>query len=85
MSIPPRLLPIVEDHLAGDAAGRPDLRFHDLRHTGAVLAAATEATLSELMQRLGHTTAGAAMRYQHAPRDRDAQIVEALSRIAAGT
>ena len=24
-----------------EAAGRPDLRFHDLRHTGAVLAAAT--------------------------------------------
>jgi integrase len=35
-------------------------RFHDLRHTGAILAAATGATLAELMQRLGHTTAGAA-------------------------
>ena len=28
------------------AAGRPDLRFHDLRHTGAVLAAQTGATLA---------------------------------------
>ena len=37
-------------------AGRPDLRFHDLRHTGAVLAAATGATLAELMARLGHST-----------------------------
>ncbi|MCW2735836.1 hypothetical protein [Nocardioides sp.] len=26
---------------AREAAGRPDLRFHDLRHTGAVLAAQT--------------------------------------------
>jgi len=69
---------------ARHAAGRPDLRFHDLRHTGAVLAAATGATLAELMQRLGHTTAGAAMRYQHAARDRDAEIAETLSRIAAG-
>jgi len=44
----------------------------------------TGATLAELMQRLGHTTAGAAMRYQHAARDRDAEIAETLSRIAAG-
>ena len=33
-------------------AGRDDLRFHDLRHTGAVLAASTGATLAELMARL---------------------------------
>lgn len=38
-------------------AGRPDLRFHDLRRTGAVLAASTGATLAELMARLGHSTA----------------------------
>jgi len=62
-------------------AGRPDLRFHDLRHTGAVLAAATGATLAELMARLGHSSAGAAMRYQHAARDRDHAIAEALSRM----
>jgi hypothetical protein len=31
--------------------GGPDLRFHDLRHPGAVLAAATAATLAELMAR----------------------------------
>ena len=47
------------------AAGRKDLRWHDLRHSGAVLAAATGATLAELMQRLGHSTPQAAMRYQH--------------------
>lgn len=64
---------------AREAAGRPDLRFHDLRHTGAVLAASTGATLAELMARLGHSTAGAAMRYQHAAQDRDKVIAEALS------
>jgi integrase len=64
---------------ARQAAGRPDLRFHDLRHTGATLAAATGATIAELMHRLGHSTASAAMRYQHATADRDAAIAAALS------
>lgn len=65
-------------------AGRPDLRFHDLRHTGAVLAASTEATLAELMARLGHSTAGAALRYQHAAAGADARIAQRLSEIAGG-
>lgn len=69
---------------ARDLAGRPDLRFHDLRHTGAVLAAATGATLAELMGRLGHSTPGAAMRYQHAAKGRDAEIATALSVMANG-
>lgn len=67
---------------AREEAGRPDLRFHDLRHTGAVLAASTGATLAELMARLGHSTAGAALRYQHAAKDRDKVIAEALSNLA---
>jgi hypothetical protein len=41
---------------ARHAAGRPDLRWHDLRHSGAVLAAQTGATLAELTARLGHST-----------------------------
>lgn len=69
---------------AREAAGRPDLRFHDLRHTGAVLAAATGATLAELMGRLGHSTPGAAMRYQHAARGRDAEIAILLSNLSEG-
>lgn len=64
---------------AREAAGRPDLRFHDLRHPGAVLAAQTGATLAELMGRLGHSTPGAAMRYQHVAQDRDVEIAKALS------
>lgn len=70
---------------AREAAGRPDLRFHDLRHTGAVLAATTGATLAELMGRLGHSTAGAALRYQHVAKDRDRAIAEALSQLVTGT
>jgi hypothetical protein len=35
--------------------------------------------LTELMARLGHTTPGAALRYQHAAKDRDRVIADALS------
>lgn len=69
---------------ARKAAGREDLRFHDLRHTGATLAAATGATLAELMARLGHSTPGAAMRYQHAAQERDKEIAGLLSKMVSG-
>jgi integrase len=65
--------------------GRTDLRWHDLRHTGAVLAAATGATLAELMHRLGHSSPAMAMRYQHVAEDRDKVIAQALSKLAEGT
>lgn len=66
------------------AAGRPDLTFHTLRHTGAVLAAQSGATLAELMARLGHSTPGAALRYQHAGAARGKAIAAALSKMAEG-
>ncbi len=66
-------------------AGRPDLSWHGLRHTGATLAALSGATLSELMSRLGHSTPRAAMLYQHTAQGRDAQIAAALSRLATGS
>jgi integrase len=69
-------------YAARDAAGRTDLRFHDLRHSGAVLAAATGATLAELMGRLGHSTPAAALRYQHVAGGRDKQIAALLSELA---
>jgi integrase len=68
---------------ARETAGRPDLRWHDLRHSGAVLAASTGATLAELMARLGHSTPQAALRYQHAAEGRDMAIAKALSALAA--
>jgi integrase len=67
---------------AAEKAGRKDLTFHDLRHLGATLAAATGATLAELMARLGHSTVDAALTYQHAAADRDAAIARALSKLA---
>jgi len=66
------------------AAGRPDLHFHDLRHTGATLAARAGATLTEQMARLGHKTPQMAIRYQHAAADRDRVIADALSALATG-
>ena len=67
---------------AREAAGRPNLRFHDLRHTGATMAAASGATLAELMQRLGHSTVSAALAYQHAAQGSDKRIAAQLSVIA---
>jgi integrase len=64
-------------------ADRKDLRWHDLRHSGAVLAAATGASLAELMARLGHSTPAAAMRYQHAAQGRDREIAALLSKLAS--
>lgn len=64
---------------AREEAGVPSLRFHDLRHTGNTLAAATGASTRELMARMGHSSMRAALIYQHATQDRDAAIARALS------
>ncbi len=69
-------------HAARAATGRDDLKFHHLRHTGAVLAAQSGATLADLMGRLGHTTPAMAMIYQHTAADRDRLIAERLSQVA---
>lgn len=67
---------------ARGAAGMAGFRYHDLRHTGQTLAAATGATLADLMKRLGHSSPAAAMRYLHTVNGRDEAIAEALSVIA---
>ena len=64
-------------------AGMPGFRFHDLRHTGQTLAAATGATIKDLMRRLGHASPVASYRYLHAVDGRDAEIAAALSDLAA--
>jgi integrase len=63
-------------------AGAPGTHFHDLRHTGGTLVAATGASLRELMARLGHSSTRAAMIYQHATSDRDQAIAKALGGLA---
>ncbi len=67
---------------ARDAAGRPDLHFHDLRHTGLTWVAQTGATTAELMRQAGHASPAAAMRYQQAEDERAKGIAEALGRMA---
>jgi integrase len=61
--------------------GLEGFHFHDLRHTGNTLAAATGASTKELMARMGHASPRAALIYQHATKDRDAAIASALSKV----
>jgi integrase len=61
------------------AAGLPMIHFHDLRHTGNTLAASAGAGLRELMDRMGHSTARAAMIYLHGTDERQHAIADALS------
>ncbi|MFE7772866.1 tyrosine-type recombinase/integrase [Streptomyces sp. NPDC057445] len=66
---------------ACDQAGIKGLHFHDLRHTGNTLAAATGASTRELMTRMGHSTARAALIYQHATAERERLIGQAVSAV----
>jgi integrase len=60
---------------AREAAGRPDLKFHDLRHTGiTAYAALPGVTPAELMRWSGHTTLAVSHRYQH-PDPEDARAL----------
>ena len=69
-----------EAHKAGaEAIGRPDLTLHDLRRTGATLAAQAGATVKEVMRMLGHTQPGVAMLYQVADDQRDLERAERMS------
>jgi integrase len=61
------------------SCGMTDFHFHDLRHTGNTLAAGTGASTKELMARMGHASARAALIYQHASEERDVVIAERLS------
>lgn len=64
------------------AVSRPDLHFHDLRHSGLTWSAATGASVAELMRRAGHASQTAALRYQHATDARDRVLADALAQLA---
>lgn len=66
---------------AREAAGLPDLHFHDLRHVAATLAAETGAGVKEIMYRIGHSSPQAALRYQHASQRRDRSIADGISKL----
>lgn len=64
---------------ARTAAGRADMPFHALRHYAGTRYAQAGATPRETMARLGHSSLGAAMRYQHAG-NRDDELAARMSR-----
>ncbi|MFI9594433.1 tyrosine-type recombinase/integrase [Nonomuraea sp. NPDC052265] len=64
--------------------GVPGLHFHDLRHTGNMIAADSGAGLKDLMARMGHDDVRAAMIYQHAVRGADKLITEAIDKHLIG-
>ncbi len=66
---------------AREAIGLPDLHFHDLRHTGNTMAAGQGASLRELMERMGHSSARAALIYQHATQERDEAIASGMGKL----
>jgi integrase len=70
--------PLVKWAKAVAGIGAPNLRFHDLRHTGNTLAA-PGASLRDLMTRMGHDSPRAAMIYQHATTVEDLAIADRLS------
>jgi integrase len=66
---------------ARDKVGRPDLRFHDLRHTGMTLAAMSGATQRELQRRMGQATAAAAAVYMHTTDEHSRAVSDQLSAV----
>ena len=63
---------------AREAAGRPDLTIHHLRHTALTLAGQHGATAAELQARAGHASQAAMAIYQHAVADRDKRLADAI-------
>jgi integrase len=61
------------------AIGAPGLHFHDLRHTGNILASrAPGASLRDITARMGHDSPRAALIYQHTNREADHGIADAM-------
>jgi integrase len=63
---------------AREAAGRPDLTIHHLRHTALTLAGQHGATAAELQARAGHASQAAMAIYQHATLDRDKTLADKI-------
>ncbi len=68
------------DHFreAREAAGRPDLTVHHLRHTALTMAGQHGATAAELQARAGHASHAAMAIYQHATLDRDKLLADQI-------
>lgn len=63
-------------------AGLPAITWHTLRHTGLTLAASVPGvTVRNLMDRGGHSTARAALIYQHTAAEADTQLAIGLGKL----
>jgi integrase len=65
-------------------AGLPGIHFHDLRHAGNTLTSCSDAgaSLRELMERMGHSSARAALIYQHSSDERQRKLADAIGEAA---
>lgn len=59
-------------------SGLETMRLHDLRHLAGTLTVQAGATTRELMDRLGHSSVEAAMRYQHVAAERNADVARRI-------
>lgn len=64
---------------AREKAGITQFTWHGLRHAGLTWFAQEGATLAEIMERGGHRSVEAAMRYQHAEANRASKLVAGLA------
>lgn len=69
---------------AARGLGLGEFHLHDLRHSGLTIAAQSGATVRELMDRAGHSTSAAAMRYQHAAEERGSIIAAGMNTALEG-
>lgn len=60
-------------------AGVENLRFHDLRHTGATRMVAAGVPLPVVKQILNHASIQTTMRYAHTMREQEISAVETLA------
>jgi integrase len=70
---------------ARKAAGIPDVRFHDLRHTAATRLVQAHIPLSEVGRALGHTQPSTTYRYVNANVETARRIADALAAFSGQT
>ncbi|MFM9272156.1 site-specific integrase, partial [Halomonas elongata] len=70
---------------AREAIGRPDIRFHDLRHCYASLLASKGEALTSIRDLLGHSSLTVTSRYAHADPARWDSVMANLPRISNRT
>jgi integrase len=68
---------------AREAAGMPEVHYHDLRHSCATILLSLGVTLDVVRDILGHTTIKTTERYAHALVHRQRQALEGLGALAA--